>query len=115
MQINLAEERQDRAEICMENAREVLKEVSIASLLLSMICANIFALYVSRMISQPIEALTQVTEQATKKFNFSLQAAVTNDDEIRDKHDNKQHQARTLPIFLGFAQSFQVLDIYPLE
>lgn len=80
--VNLAEEGQDRAEIGMEHAREVLKEISIASLLLSAIGAAIFALYISRMISQPIEALTQVAEQATKESNFNLQAAVTTDDEV---------------------------------
>lgn len=80
--VNLAEEGQDRAEIGMEHARAVLKEISIASLLLSAIGAAIFALYISRMISQPIEALTQVAEQATKESNFNLQAAVTTGDEV---------------------------------
>ncbi len=80
--VKLAYKGQDQAEIGMEHAREVIKEISIASLLLSAICATIFALYVSRMISQPIEALTQVAEQATKKSNFILQAAVTTDDEV---------------------------------
>ena len=80
--VKRAQEGQDRAEIGMEQAREILKKISIASFLLSVICGTIFALYVSRMIAQPIEALTQVAEEATKKSNFSLQAAVTTDDEI---------------------------------
>ncbi|AFZ08309.1 integral membrane sensor signal transduction histidine kinase [Oscillatoria nigro-viridis PCC 7112] len=80
--VKLAYQGQDRAEIGMEDAREVLKEVSIASLLLSLIGATIFAFYISRMISQPIEALTQVAEQVTKESNFSLQASVTTDDEV---------------------------------
>ncbi|MEG3843755.1 ATP-binding protein [Microcoleus sp. herbarium14] len=80
--VKLAYKGQDQAEIDMEHAREVIKEISIASLLLSAIGAAIFVLYISRMISQPIEALTQVAEQATKESNFNLQAAVTTDDEV---------------------------------
>jgi two-component system NtrC family sensor kinase len=80
--VNLAYQGQDKAEISLEQAREILKEISIASFLISVIFATIFALYISRMISQPIEALTQVAEQATKESNFSLQAAVTTQDEV---------------------------------
>ncbi len=80
--VKVAYEGQDRAEIGMEQAREILKQISTASFLLSTIGATIFALYISRMISQPIEALTQVAEQATRESNFSLQAAVTTDDEV---------------------------------
>ncbi|MBE9184465.1 HAMP domain-containing protein [Microcoleus sp. LEGE 07076] len=80
--VKLADQGQDRAEIGMEHARDILKEISIASFLLSAIGSTIFALYISRMISQPIKALTQVAEQATKESNFSLQAAVTTDDEV---------------------------------
>ncbi|MEO9126054.1 MAG: ATP-binding protein [Microcoleus sp.] len=80
--VKLAYSGQDRAEIGMEDARKILNEISTATFLLSMIGATIFALYISRMISQPIESLTQVAEQATKESNFSLQASVTTDDEV---------------------------------
>ena len=80
--VKLAEQGQDRAEIGMEQAREILKQISTASLFLSVICGTIFALYISRMISKPIEALTQIAEEATKESNFSLQAAVTTEDEV---------------------------------
>lgn len=80
--VKVAERGQEQAEIGMDRARQIINKISTASFLLSVIGATIFALYISRMLSQPIEALTQVAEQATKESNFNLQAAVTTDDEV---------------------------------
>ncbi|PSB30017.1 histidine kinase [filamentous cyanobacterium Phorm 46] len=80
--VKLAYLGQEQAKFQLESARKIGVQISIASLLLSAIGAAIFALYISRMISQPIEALTQVAEQATKESNFNLQAAVTTGDEV---------------------------------
>ncbi|MBE9093428.1 MULTISPECIES: ATP-binding protein [unclassified Tychonema] len=80
--VKLAYLGQEQAKFQLESARKIGIQISIASLLLSLIGATIFALSISRMISQPIETLTKVASSATKKSNFSLQAPVTTDDEV---------------------------------
>jgi len=80
--VTLAYLGQEQAKSQLESARHIGIQISIASLLLSLISATIFALSISRMISQPIETLTKVACSATKESNFSLQPPVTTDDEV---------------------------------
>lgn len=80
--VKLAYRGQEKAEVHLDSARQIRIQISIVSLLLSVISATIFAFYISRMISQPIEALTKVAFSATKESNFSLQVPVTTEDEV---------------------------------
>ncbi len=80
--LKLAYQGQEQAKVHLESARQIRIDISIASLLLSVLSATAFAVYMSRMISEPIEALTKVTEKVTKESNFSLQTPVTTEDEV---------------------------------
>lgn len=80
--VKLAYQEQEEAEVHLDNARQIRIDISIASLLLSILTATAFAVSMSRMISEPIEALTKVAEKVTKESNFSLQTPVTTEDEV---------------------------------
>lgn len=52
------------------------------SILLSLTLATLLALYTSRVIAQPIQALTTIAHQVTQDANFDRQAPVTTEDEV---------------------------------
>ncbi|MEO3706922.1 hypothetical protein [Trichormus azollae] len=51
-------------------------------MLLSVAIATIVAVYTSRIITRPINAVTDIPLRVTKEANFELQAPVTTEDKI---------------------------------
>ncbi|MEG4942391.1 hypothetical protein [Microcoleus sp. F4-D5] len=80
--VKLAYQGQDKAEDDWYRAQNVCVKITIASLLLSIAIATILAVYTSRGISRPLEAIAKVAQQATKESNFNLKASVTTQDEV---------------------------------
>ncbi|MBD1898798.1 ATP-binding protein [Trichocoleus sp. DQ-A3] len=66
----------------LEEAEKVGTQVTIAAMLLSSAIATAIAIYTSRAIAHPIEAVTKVVTQANEEANFDLQAPVLTQDEV---------------------------------
>ncbi|MFE1747921.1 ATP-binding protein [Coleofasciculus sp. H7-2] len=66
----------------LEEAENLGTQVMIAAILLSSAIATVIAIYTSRAIAYPIEAVTKVATQATEEANFDLQAPVLTQDEV---------------------------------
>ncbi|MFM2064924.1 MAG: hypothetical protein RLZZ507_4595 [Cyanobacteriota bacterium] len=74
--------RQEQVELSQNQAAKLQAQIIIASMLLSVSIAIILAIYTSRIISSPINAVTNIAQRVTKEANFELQAPVTTKDEI---------------------------------
>lgn len=77
-----AQEQQREAEIALEKAAFVRRWSLMVSMLLSLLMGILFALYISRAIARPLEAVTLVSQRMSKESNFDLQVPVTTRDEI---------------------------------
>lgn len=66
----------------LKEAENLGTQITIAAMLLSSAIAAAIAIYTSRAIAHPIEAVTQVVTQATEEANFDLQAPVLTQDEV---------------------------------
>ncbi len=81
--INLYQEREAKAgDRLYDEAGDLGSLIIIISLLVSAAIAVILAVYTSKAIAQPIEAITKVAQQVTEESNFNLQAPVTTEDEV---------------------------------
>lgn len=81
--INLYQEREAKAgDRLYDEAGDLGSLIIIISLLVSAAIAVILAVYTSKAIAQPIEAITKVAQQVTEESNFDLQAPVTTEDEV---------------------------------
>lgn len=80
--INDAHAREVRADIAMRQAEHLRNLITYVSLLLSVLLAIVLALWTSRAIARPIEAVTQVAQQAAQASRFDLQAPVMTEDEV---------------------------------
>ncbi len=56
--------------------------IIVGSLSLSIAIATLLAIYTSRAIARPIQAVTHIAQQVTEESNFDLQAPVTTNDEV---------------------------------
>jgi C4-dicarboxylate-specific signal transduction histidine kinase len=70
------------AESRLEDAYTLRLQIIVISTLLSIAIAALSAYYTSRMITQPLQAVTAVAQQATREANFDLQAPVSTQDEV---------------------------------
>ncbi len=66
----------------LQRAEKLRLYIIIGSLSLSIAIATLLAIYTSRAIAHPIQAVTHVAQQVTEESNFDLQAPVTTNDEI---------------------------------
>lgn len=57
-------------------------QIIITSILLSIAIASFLAVYTSKIITQPIQQLTNIAQQVTQEANFDLQVTVTTTDEV---------------------------------
>lgn len=80
--IKAAHDEEHEAEENVEKAKALRLQIVNISLVLSILVAALLALFTSRLIAQPIEAITKVAQKATKENNFNLQAPVTTADEV---------------------------------
>nr|WP_290227874.1 ATP-binding protein [Trichocoleus desertorum] len=74
--------REVKADIAMHRAEDLRSLITYTSLLLSVLLATVLALRTSQAIARPIEAVTQVAQQAAQNSRFDLQAPVMTDDEV---------------------------------
>jgi signal transduction histidine kinase len=80
--IKTARKAEEEAYESLEEAENLGTQVTIAAILLSSAIATAIAIYTSRAIAHPIEAVTKVATQATEEANFDLQAPVLTQDEV---------------------------------
>lgn len=66
----------------LQTAEKLRLYIIGASLSLSIAIATLLAIYTSRAIAYPIQAVTHVAQQVTEESNFDLQAPVTTNDEV---------------------------------
>jgi signal transduction histidine kinase len=75
-------EREERAELVVAQAKTIGLMLTTLLSLLSLGVAAVLAMYTSRAIARPIEAVTETAQRVTKEANFDLQAPVTTTDEV---------------------------------
>lgn len=80
--IKTADQQQDSANKALDSAEQLRNQILAVSMLLSIALAAILAIYTSRVIARPLEAVTQVALRVTKESNFELEAPVTTKDEV---------------------------------
>jgi signal transduction histidine kinase len=71
------------AEVILNEAGLLQKKIIAISTILSVAIATLLAIFTSREISRPIQALTRVVRRTTDESNFDLQASVNSTDEVR--------------------------------
>lgn len=82
--IHFADKEYEESRTVAIAADEIRLKIIIASILLSVAIAIVLAIYTSRAIARPIQAITKVAHQVTQDNNFKLQALVTTEDEVAD-------------------------------
>ncbi|MFP5271576.1 sensor histidine kinase [Coleofasciculus sp.] len=80
--VRLTEIQQQQAKAKFKDAKILRASIIAGSMMLSIGIAAVLAIYTSRAIARPIQAVTRIAEQATHDGNFHLQASVTTEDEI---------------------------------
>jgi len=80
--VRLTEIQQQQAKAKFKEAKILRASIIAGSMMLSIGIAAVLAIYTSRAIARPIQAVTRVAEQATQDGNFDLQAPVMTEDEI---------------------------------
>lgn len=80
--LNAAQNQQVLANTQLASAESLRVRIILASMVIAVLIAATLAVYTSRAIARPIEAVTQVAEQASRDANFQLQAPVLTDDEV---------------------------------
>ncbi|MGM3308252.1 ATP-binding protein [Anabaena sp. WFMT] len=74
--------RQKEADLAYREATRLQAQIIIVSMALSVAIAITFAVYTSKIIASPINAVTDVARRVTQEADFELQAPVTTKDEI---------------------------------
>ncbi|WP_413172258.1 ATP-binding protein [Anabaena azotica] len=77
----LAEKREAAAEVALSEAEKLRTQIILIGLGLSIAIAIILALYISRAIALPIQAVTKIAQQVTRESNFDLQLPTDIQDE----------------------------------
>jgi two-component system, NtrC family, sensor kinase len=78
----IIKENQKQANLAYNHALIVQAVVIIMSMAISILIASLFALYTSKIITQPILEVTNLAEKVTNEENFDLQISVNTQDEI---------------------------------
>ncbi|MDZ8183638.1 MAG: HAMP domain-containing protein [Nostoc sp. ChiSLP02] len=66
----------------LQTAEQLRLYIIAGSLSLSIAIAALLAIYTSRAIARPIQAVTHIAQQVTEESNFDLQAPITTNDEV---------------------------------
>ncbi|MDJ1176888.1 sensor histidine kinase [Roseofilum capinflatum] len=69
-------------ELKLLEARDLRNQIIFVSLILSVSLGSFFAFYTSKVISRPVQKVTEFSEKIIEDSNFDLQCSVTSDDEI---------------------------------
>jgi two-component system NtrC family sensor kinase len=73
---------EQRAEAALQRAENLRMQIILGSLVTAVAIAAGIALYTSRAIARPIQAVIDVAQQATEENNFDLQVTVADDGEV---------------------------------
>ncbi|MDJ0677630.1 MAG: ATP-binding protein [Calothrix sp. MO_167.B42] len=80
--IEINAEKIEKLEIDFAQAIELQTKILISSLLLSVAIAALLTAYISRGITKPLEASTQVAQQVSQNDDFSLRVPIMSQDEV---------------------------------
>ncbi|WP_231510442.1 sensor histidine kinase [Fischerella sp. PCC 9605] len=80
--LKIAENQQQQANARFRLAQELQLLIIIGSMVLSVVLAAVLALYTSRAIASPLQAVTNVARQITAESDFNLRAKVASNDEV---------------------------------
>jgi methyl-accepting chemotaxis protein len=80
--VKVTAEEYQQAKLELETAEKLRSYIIVTSLSLSIVIATLLAIYTSRAIARPIQAVTHIAQQVTEESNFDLQAPVTTNDEV---------------------------------
>ncbi|NWF60211.1 MAG: HAMP domain-containing protein [Fischerella sp.] len=80
--LKIAENQKQQANARFRLAQELQLLIIIGSMVLSVVLAAVLALYTSRAIASPLQAVTNVARQITAESDFSLRANVASTDEV---------------------------------
>ncbi|NEP39123.1 MAG: LysR family transcriptional regulator, partial [Okeania sp. SIO2H7] len=80
--VKVAEAQDYEAHAALKTVTQLQKKIIIISVLTSLGIATFLAIYISRLIANPIKQLAEVAQQVTKESNFQLQATVNTKDEV---------------------------------
>ncbi|MBD2519521.1 HAMP domain-containing protein [Nostoc sp. FACHB-973] len=72
----------EQAKLELQTAEKLRLYIIVGSLSLSIAIATLLAIYTSRAIARPIQAVTHIARQVTEESNFDLQAPITTNDEV---------------------------------
>lgn len=84
----------------LETSESLGTQLTSAILLLSVMIAVLLAIYTSRAIAHPIQAVTRVAERAAKESRFDLQAPVITDDEVGMLATSFNHLVRRINVYI---------------
>ncbi|MDJ0697274.1 ATP-binding protein [Mastigocoleus sp. MO_188.B34] len=77
-----ADTQRQQANVSFRRAQELRLQIIIGSMVVSVIFAVLLALYTSRVIASPLQAVTNVAKKITAESNFNLRANVRSKDEV---------------------------------
>ncbi|MDZ7955907.1 HAMP domain-containing protein [Nostoc sp. DedQUE09] len=80
--VKVTAEEYQQAKQELQTAEKLRLYIIVGSLSLSIAIATLLAIYTSRAIASPIQAVTHIAQQVTEESNFDLQAPVTTNDEV---------------------------------
>ncbi|MEP0919526.1 ATP-binding protein [Leptolyngbya sp. DQ-M1] len=103
--LDQAYEEFEEAALLQQQAGEIAQKVVVAGIGLSAAIAILLAMFTSRAIAQPIQALTSIARQSTEESNFELQATVEQNDEIGTLADAFNQLIRTVQQLLQQQQT----------
>lgn len=75
-------ERQKQADVSFNQARYLVSIIIIASIALSTIASILIAMYTSRLILQPLRAVTNVANKVIQEADFNQQVPIMSSDEV---------------------------------
>jgi signal transduction histidine kinase/DNA-binding NarL/FixJ family response regulator len=78
----LAEQREDQAEVDLNRAETLRTQIIISGLGLSIAIGLLLALYTSRAIVRPLQSITNLAQRVTRESNFDLQTCIETQDEV---------------------------------
>lgn len=76
------DEKEKSANLALAAAEVTRTQILTVSILLSIACATLLALFTSRAIAQPLKTTTEVAQRVTQEGNFYLQVPVMAEDEV---------------------------------
>ncbi|QZZ22907.1 HAMP domain-containing histidine kinase [Leptothermofonsia sichuanensis E412] len=92
--IALATEEEQAATLAVIQAETLERQIIAVSLALAGILAAVFAWFLSRAITQPLETTTQIANRVIQEQNFDLQVPQTAQDEVGILTDTMNHLIR---------------------